>query len=282
MIARVEFRNYRCLRDVSIRIGKLTVVTGDTATGKSTLLRGMREDFVPIERCESWQQRTVRDMGRTVFMEDGRGQFCGSSQSIPSAASPTTHAYYTHRHFALSLDAIRRANVAAVEDCLNGDGSNVANVFASIPRRERSVIAEEMCRIVPAFSDVDVLPERDGRLRIVFQDRYRGDVWYETSEVSDGSMLMLAILLLRHRPPQTDLITIEGPGMALGERLAVHLLKMLFEISNGGYGRRAIQVMLATNSSDIIRLLHPEEIRVLSLDDDGSVSVKDAGCHSSR
>jgi len=54
------------------------------------------------------------------------------------------------------------------------------------------------------------------------------------------------------------------------------LIALLRGIAEGTVGRRAIQVVLATHSADLLEHPRPEEVRFLSREADGSVTIEEA------
>lgn len=275
-IDHVEFHNFRCLRDVSLRLGQLTALVGANATGKSTVLRGMQQHFVGVTPAESWQRSTADELHRVVSLSDGRRYLQGAS-ARPRGTMLEAVPPYARQHLHLSVDALRGENRVQEETRLAEDGSNLTNMFATLPRRVRDQLAAEFCRFVPVFSDVDARPSlQSGQHRLVFQDRWREKVWYDPQEVSDGTMLMLAFLLLQYQTVSPDLITLEEPERGLHPYLMQQLVTLLRGIASGTIGPRAIQILLATHSAELLEHLQPEEVRFLSRGDDGAVAVEEA------
>ncbi len=145
------------------------------------------------------------------------------------------------------------------------------NVISTIPRRQREELATRFCESVPVFGDVDVRPSAGGMQRVVFQDRWSPSTWYEPTEVSDGSLFALALLTLAYQPQATELVAIEEPEHGLHPHLVGSIVDLMRELST----REAspIQFLLATQSSDLLEHLRPEEVRFLTRAEDGSVTV---------
>jgi len=73
------------------------------------------------------------------------------------------------------------------------------------------------------------------------------------------------------------LIGIEEPERGLHPFLLNELLVMLRRLTNGGLGRKRIQVLLATHSADLLEFVKPEEVRFLSrAAENGDVVVEQA------
>jgi predicted ATPase len=150
---------------------------------------------------------------------------------------------------------------------LSSGGGNLANVVGSLTRKEQGSLAEELCRMVPVFSDVDVIPTQGGRHKLRFQDRWNPSVWYMPEEVSDGTMLILAFLTLQYQPQRPDVLAVEEPERGLHPYLVNQLIALLRRLSTGDVGDgRTMQVVLATQSAELLDYARPEEVRFLSRD----------------
>lgn len=273
-IERVDFQNYRCLKDVSLRLGALTALVGPNATGKSTVLRGLAPEFVGLTRQETWQHGDAAALCRVLRTMDGAVYQRGRKPAVGQGSSDTPK--YRFEALQLRVDQLREHNLVQTERFISREGSNLANVFATLPRRVQTQAAATFCEFVPVFADVDVQPSREGHHRICFLDRWRDDLWYEPAEVSDGTMLMFAFSLLQHLTEPPDLLTIEEPEHGLHPYLLGQLVALLRGIAEGTLGRRPIQVVLATHSAELLEHLRPDEVRFLSREADGSVSVEEA------
>ena len=169
---------------------------------------------------------------------------------------------------------MRQQNQAAHQSVLNADGSNLVNVFASLPRRVQSALAADLCKLVPTFADVDFGPTNGGHQRLQFQDRW-SKILYEPDEVSDGTMLLVAYLTLQHQDPAPDILAIEEPDRGLHPYLVGQLIDFLRKLTTGAVGPKAVQVVLATHSAELLDFVRPEEVRFLSRDPkDGGLVVR--------
>lgn len=159
---------------------------------------------------------------------------------------------------------------------LDSDGKNMANVLASLTRKQQQELSMKFCALVPLYSDVDFEPHKQGHLLLKFQDRW-SKVWYHPEDVSDGTILILAYLLLLHQEPQVDLIAIEEPERGLHPYLLGELVRFLRSMAHGKIGRRCVQIVAATHSAEFLNHLEPSEVRFLSRsDDDGSTIIQTA------
>jgi predicted ATPase len=277
VIRKVHFKNFRSLRDVELTLEPLTVLVGPNSSGKTTVLEGLRSyGRTTLESSDIWQQDTSRivsidwvyDVGDPLSLRAGLYSQFGRSSHVNTHPSQS---------LALDLAALRGENILALAQRLSRNGDNLTNVFASLSRQEQAAVAKELCRLVPMFSDVDLQPTEQGRHRLRFQDRWNPDFWLAPDQVSDGTMLLLAFLVLQHQNPPVELITIEEPERALHPYLLDELIQMLRKMTTGEIGKKPVQVVLATHSAELLDYVRPEEVRFLTRSQqDGSVQVNQA------
>jgi predicted ATPase len=269
----VHFQNFRCLRDVALKLAPLTVLVGPNSSGKTTVLEGLKPR-TSFEPSDFWRLKPDQDLSirwqYTVGDPAHIHRFAGGGYAIEGPP-------HTLQNLALDLHALRRENVLASAQQLSSTGDNLANVLASLTRQQQSAVAKELCRLVPMFSDVDLEPTSQGRHRLRFQDRWNSDLWFAPSQVSDGTMLVFAFLVLQYQNPPVDIITIEEPERALHPYLLDELIQFLRKMTTGEIGRKPIQIVLATHSAELLEYVRPEEVRFLTRSpEDGSVQVNEA------
>lgn len=273
MIQSVRFQNFRCLRDVELRLTPLTVLVGPNSSGKTTVLEGLkpRNSF---EVSDSWRQTYPQDL--MIKWGYGGDRSARVFRDLRRPAE-TVGLQHKSQSLALDLNALRSANTLAYAHQLSSTGDNLTNVFATLTRQQQTSIAKELCRLVPMFSDVDGLPTGNGQHRLRFQDRWKPDLWFAPSQVSDGTMLMLAFLVLQYQNPPVDIVTIEEPERALHPYLLDELIQFLRKLTTGEIGKKPIQIVLATHSAELLEYVRPEEVRFLTRSpEDGSVQANEA------
>jgi predicted ATPase len=170
---------------------------------------------------------------------------------------------------------MRQPNTVQQAPVLASDGSNLANAFATLPRREQAQVASELVRLVDALGDVDVRPQSQGKHHLVFQDRWNEKRWFTPAEVSDGTMLVLALLVLQHQEQRPSTICLEEPERGLHPYLLGQIIELLRAISEGKHGP-ATQFVLATQSAELLDHVKPHEVRFLERDAEGGVQVRTA------
>jgi predicted ATPase len=262
VIDSIKIENFRCIRSAEIKLAPLTVFVGPNGSGKSTIV-----DALDAEHSRGGLSTWRRQAGQFRFevVSSGSRQKWGPG-----------HGPYSAQILHLQPSLLRQENVVQRAERLTMDGSNLANVFATLTRRDQEALSKSLCTLVPVIGDVDVLPtESGGRHQLRFQDRWDPSVWYSPNEVSDGTMLVTAFLTLQYQPTPVDLLAIEDAEHALHPYLLSELVKLLRKLATGQLGPRTIQVVATTHSAELLDYLAPEEVRFVSRDpNDGGVVVE--------
>jgi predicted ATPase len=276
MLTKLVIENFRCIRNAEIALGPMTVLVGPNASGKTTILDALNLKGPATLRDQSWRARarpklTAIDTRRGVLNGPGGGP----GESWLTSGSQNLH---------LDVQRMRQQNLLAHAANLDPVGDNLTNVFGSLTRNQQMELSKTFCGLVPVFRDVDVAPTNQGQHELRFQDRWSESVWYRPSEVSDGTMLMLAYLILRFQQPQVELLTVEEPDRGLHPYLMEQLVGFFRMLSSGPPegASNPIQVVIATHSAELLEYCLPEEVRFLDRDPkDGSVRVHQVDTSSS-
>jgi len=251
MIRRVAIKNYRCLRDVELELSPLTVLVGPNASGKSSILSALTSESVTGR--DHWRHEAEPTIGFTMAS--------GASSTI--GPRKWDHPF-NGRLLHLDLDKLREHDTVQEDHRLHKTGQNLANVFASLTRKQQENVATELALRVPVIADVNVRPSGSGHHRLVFQDKWAPSIWYEPAEVSDGTILMLAFLVLQYEHPAIGLLAIEEPERGLHPYLLGEMLSFMRKLSRGEIGARPTQIVLATHSAELLEFAEPDEVRFLS------------------
>lgn len=165
----------------------------------------------------------------------------------------------------LSIDDTRRQPEAGPQEKLSRSGDNLANVIQFLierhPERLDTILAELRLR-VPQLERVDAEPMPDGRLLLRIKDA-PFDEPVLSRFASDGTLKMLAYLVLLNDPIPPRFIGIEEPENYLHPRL----LRGLAEECRAASERT--QLLVTTHSPDFVNGMRPEEVRVLYRDESG-------------
>jgi len=271
-IRSIEFENYRCLRKARLEFGPFTVLVGGNGTGKSSVLRALLCDQFGLRE----EDITGRSQKRTIHL---RIQHAGGELLVSRSRSGGTGAgglTVTRQLLHLELNGMRAPNHLKAARVLSTSGENMANVLTSLTRVRQQQLSERFCALVPLYADVDFQPLQEGFLTLRFQDRW-SRIWYLPDDVSDGTMLVLAYLLLLYQEPQVDLVAIEEPERGLHPYLLGQLVRFFRAMAEGKVGDRPVQIVVATHSAEFLNHLEPDEVRFLSrASDDGSTVIERA------
>ncbi|MBD0319445.1 MAG: AAA family ATPase [Gemmatimonadetes bacterium] len=172
----------------------------------------------------------------------------------------------------LSADSARGIPEAGPQERLSPRGDNLPNVVQYLRERHADRLAEVLrilTRRVPRLEDVDAEVLADGRLMLQIKDA-PFDRPILARFASDGTLKMLAYLVLLHDPAPPQLIGIEEPENYLHPRL----MQELVEECRAAAGWT--QLMVTTHSPFFINGLKPDEVRVLYRDDQGYTQARRA------
>jgi predicted ATPase len=165
----------------------------------------------------------------------------------------------------LSTEGARGQPEAGPQERLTRAGDNLANVIQYLAERhpERlSQIFDTLRRRVPRIERVLAEEMADGRLLLMIKDApFNNPILARFA--SDGTLKMLAYLVLLYDPNPAPFIGIEEPENYLHPRL----LPELAEECRAAADRT--QVLVTTHSPFFLNALRPEEVRVLWRDETG-------------
>lgn len=151
------------------------------------------------------------------------------------------------------------------EPRLTRSGDNLSNVIQylqeSDPERLERIFGLLSARVPQVES---VLPERltDGRLLLQLKDR-PFDEPVLSRFASDGTLKLLAYLVVLHGPVQPEVIGIEEPENQLHPLLVPLLAEEVRDVSASS------QVLVTTHSPEFLGEVRPKELWILSRSDDG-------------
>ena len=165
----------------------------------------------------------------------------------------------------LSAEDARGQPEAGPQEQLSKTGDNLANViqYLSEEHPERlELIFQTLRQRVPKVQTVTADPIPDGRLLLQIKDApFSKPIMARFA--SDGTLKMLAYLVLLHDPLPPPFIGIEEPENFLYPRLLYELAEECREASG------ATQILVTTHSPFFLNALQPKEVRVLWRDQQG-------------
>lgn len=165
----------------------------------------------------------------------------------------------------LSVDDTRGAPEAGPQERLTKTGDNLANVVQYLQERHPETLTRvfEMLRTrIPQLEKVLSDPLGDGRLLLRIKDApFKTPILAKFA--SDGTMKMLAYLLVLHGPNPPQFVGIEEPENFLHPRLLLDLAEECRAATERS------QLFVTTHSPFFVDGLRPEELRVLYRDTQG-------------
>ncbi|MFH0822468.1 MAG: AAA family ATPase [Pseudomonadota bacterium] len=172
----------------------------------------------------------------------------------------------------LSIDDTRLQPEAGPQERLSKTGDNLPNVIQYLKEQHSERldrIIEVLRNRVPRLGRVEAEPMPDGRLLLQIKDA-PFDRPVLSRFASDGTLKMLAYLIVLYDPEPPHFIGIEEPENYLHPRL----LHELAEECRAA-GERS-QLLVTTHSPFFLNAVRPEEVRVLYRDEYGFTQAKRA------
>jgi predicted ATPase len=140
---------------------------------------------------------------------------------------------------------------------LSSEGDNLANVVQYLYNNHRPVfdgILRKMTERVPGINRIDAKTTEEGRVLLRFQDGSFSDPFL-ARYVSDGTIKMLAYLVLLNDPNPHPLLCVEEPENQLHPRLLSEIAEEFRE-----YATRGGQVFVSTHSPDFLNAVQLDEV----------------------
>ncbi len=176
------------------------------------------------------------------------------------------------KHWYLSYfvpELARRTPVAGAQPHLDRTGENLANYLQYIERERRPQFKKMLSRLgekIPGLSKIEYEKTIDGNLVLKFFATGFKDQPFFQRAMSDGTLKLLAYLLLMEDPDPAPLVGIEEPENGLHHQLLSALANELKEYAQRTHGP---QVLLTTHSTNLVDALTPDEVWILDKGKDG-------------
>ncbi len=169
----------------------------------------------------------------------------------------------------LSVDDPRGSPEAGPQEHLSRTGDNLANVIQYLSEQHPNtlkMILDRLATHIPMLEHVEATKLEDGRLLLKFKDKtFLTPVL--PKYVSDGTIKLLAYLVLLQDPAPASLIGIEEPENFFYPGLLADLAEEC-QIATAN-----TQIMATTHSPQFLSALSPEAVWVLNRGDDGFTSA---------
>lgn len=162
----------------------------------------------------------------------------------------------------------RTQPMSGADPHLNRRGDNLAKYLQFIERERPGGFRQMLGWIasrIPGIQEIKSVKAPDGRLLLEFHAEGFKEPFYQ-QDMSDGSLKLLAYLLLMEDPEPAPLIGIEEPENGLHHQLLTSLAQALqaFALKS-----RGPQVLVTTHSPYLVDALTPSEVWILDKGSDG-------------
>jgi predicted ATPase len=162
----------------------------------------------------------------------------------------------------------RNPSQAGADPHLDRRGENLSRYLQFVERTNPQGFRQMLARIadkVPGIIDIKPKTERDRRLVLEFYAEGFPDPFYQ-QDMSDGTLKMLAYLLLMEDPSPAPLIGIEEPENGLHHQLLATLAQEFKEYASK---ERGPQILITTHAPNFVDALTPNEVWILDKGSDG-------------
>jgi predicted ATPase len=313
MIESIEFTNFKALRKTTLPLAPFTLLLGPNGSGKTSVLQAIegiasiaaahdgahrnssmawasmlsvtaedREAPVEVKLRLRWKGRIIiatfhwhstGQSTRQFNLEDG-------TALQPNESSLPLQWLGRMQVYALDFSSIAEPVWVDSQAMLQPNGGGLAAVLDDLkdnqPERWDALLAE-MRRWLPEYDYILFDKPQQGAKGIVLRTK-RGGHRIPASELSQGTLIALALLTLAYLPEPPSLVGLEEIDRGLHPRLLRHLQDALYRLSypeSCGEKRPPIQVIATTHSPYLLDLYrdHPEEI-VLAQKEGLEVSMK--------
>ncbi|HKG95989.1 MAG TPA: ATP-binding protein [Gemmatimonadaceae bacterium] len=298
LIKSVKFQNYKLLRDAFLPLGRVTLIVGPNGSGKSTALQALRylggADTPPVQ----WVLPSGRSVTEGVFPQIWfelsdfarasllrlvwhQQQLHVTVSQRDGSANSFAQGFGTAVSFGLTLgagferipvyalDANRIAEAVPLHPnvVLQESGTGLAGVLDRLrdqnPERF-DALNQELGRWLPEFDRVLFETPGQGIRSLALRTR-QGRHSIRAADLSQGTLLALAILTIAYDPNAPRIVGFEEPERGIHPRLLRDVQDALYRLAypeNFGEDRQPTQVVITTHSPYMLDLFRerPEEI----------------------
>lgn len=293
MIDKLQFHNFKLLRESSLPLGRCTILIGPNSSGKTTALNGLKALRYPKQF--SWYDlRTVTEGPdalvriRAHWGGELKGKVSCYSWLPGGGITPRKDEHGPNRTqieeinslvnnirvYALDPEEIAAKTELTKDLELQEDGGGIAAVLDRLRDRypqRWDAFMEEFVRWFPEYKyllfDVD-----DGK-RVFSLQQLNNGAEIPARALSHGTLIALALLTLAHLPSPPSIIGLEELDRGIHPRLLRDLQQAIYRLSypeQFGDKRQPVQVVATTHSPYFLDLFknHPEEIVICEKQDD--------------
>lgn len=148
------------------------------------------------------------------------------------------------------------------------NGENIAPIMFRI-QKENPIVYRRIVQIIqsvaPYFSDFYFSVSPADTMRLLWRDKY-SNIIYGPNDFSDGTLRFIALVVLFMQPWLPKVIIIDEPELGL-HPVAIQKLAGLIKVAS----QRGTQIIVATQSAELISLFDPEDVVTVNQKDGQTV-----------
>jgi predicted ATPase len=286
MIGRIRFKNFRALRKAELLLSRLTLIVGPNGSGKSTALMALEATTRPGQIHKEQLCSVESHAGPVEVNLDGAESLKGilatcvwntshsGGQRNYRSTSIGQRDPYAMESFLrglrqFSLDAVQIASPVTLQPNmeLQPSGAGLSGVLDRLrdqfPERFEA-LNEEFGRWLPEFDHIGFDTPSPGQRSLLLRTREGGHL-IPAADLSQGTLIALAILTLAYLPKPPTMVCLEEPDRGLHPRLLREVRDAMYRLAypeKFGEQREPVQVIATTHSPYLLDLFrdHPEEI----------------------
>lgn len=172
----------------------------------------------------------------------------------------------------IHVSQARKEQEVGFADHLSREGENLSLVIEHLHKNHEQVLDEIITKLkskVPGIEEVSTQTTADGRILLKVKDK-SFEQPFLIRDVSDGTIKMLAYLVLLYDPAPHSLLCVEKPEIQLYPSLLEELAEEFRQ-----YADRGEQVLVSTHSPGFLNAVQPDEVFWL-IKKDGYTSIERA------
>jgi predicted ATPase len=279
MFESIEFKNFKALRDTTLPLSPFTLIVGPNGSGKTTALNAISA-LCQLPHVSQVRSASAQDSATVLVRAkwtDNGSSFTATVQSVNRSGWGTSYSSAAQsikdlnstrtQFFSLDASAIAAPVILQPHIELAPNGANLAVVLDRMrdqnPERFEA-LNQELGRWIPEFDRVLFETPGQGARAIALRTREGGHL-IQANEVSQGTLIALALLTIAFLPEPPSVICLEEPDHGLHPRLLRDVRDALYRLAypDGSRETRApVQVIATTHNPYFLDLFreHPEEI----------------------
>jgi len=286
MIESIQFKNFKALKKTKLPLGQFTLIVGPNGSGKTTALQGIVSLWaspLSFDQVRSVGVAQTQEVIVSASWREGEGVFdvttrwaqhAGPSngiRAVTSGAAGLTQKVQERlsriRFFSFDPNAIAQDVPLQPGVELQPNGQYLAVVLDRLrdqhPERFES-LNEELHRWLPEFNRILFDTPSQGHRRLGLRTS-EGGHRIGARELSQGTLIALALLTLAYLPEPPSVVCLEEPDHGLHPRLLRDVQDAMYRLAypeSSGEKRSAVQVIATTHNPYFLDLFreHPEEI----------------------